>query len=181
MGPELGMHKVEFLGFFLLIALFRTAQFLSYPSQQFNMTSKIYQNVTQSIPTIIMGAMSLTFKMDAFLDRIISNSILATCSLLHWIFRDGLMIVLYFWLAFFSWIRTSFRYICLSWQWLIVFISGTWNAPDSCPLRQIFIDPGWHYVLPPHLRQPIDRDYFRRLNYNLQEIHVRQAREFWKI
>ncbi len=33
MGPELGMHKVEFLGFFLLIILFQMAKFLSSPSQ----------------------------------------------------------------------------------------------------------------------------------------------------
>ncbi len=123
----------------------------------------------------------ITFKMDAFLDWIISYSILATSWLLHWIFRDGLVIVLCLWLAFFAWIQTLFQYTFASWPWWIAFISGTWNAPDACLLWQIFIYPRWHYVLPPHFHRPIDWDYYRRLNYKLQIIHVQQAREFWKL
>ncbi len=57
----------------------------------------------------------------------------------------------------------------------------TWNAPDAHPLQQIFVNPGWHYILLPHLHPPIDWEYYQQLNYKLHNIHVWQAREFWKV
>ncbi len=51
-----------------------------------------------------------------------------------------------------------------------------------CPTNlTIFVNPRWYYVLPPHLHQAINWEYYWQLIYQLQDIHVQQTREIWKL
>lgn len=165
MGPERGMHKVEFTFFFLLIALFRLAQFLLSPLQQYQATTKFCQIIVHSTHNIMQTSLPFTYHSDASLEWIIAYCILTTMNLLHWIFREGLVTLWCIVMYWIQWAQLWHRHLCLSWQWWILYIFGLWNDLAGRPLRLIFTDPGWgfhkktHRHLQPRWHRQVYRDH----------------------
>ncbi len=178
MGPERGMHKVEFSFFILLVALFRLAQFLTSPLQQYQATTIFCQNVHTPAYNIIDRTLPFTHRIDAFMEWFIAYSILSAANILHWVFWEGLVAVWCVVLFWMQWTRLWYRYFQLSWQWWLLFISGLWNAPDARLLRLIWIDPGWRYQKQRHrhLQPKRHRQFYRDHQYHLHQIHAHQVK-----